>query len=168
MGETREDVVRAAVQLERDGRKFYLEAANRTPNEEVRKMFASLADDEADHARWIERAAADVDTAAAVNRRLYDRLRFIFADVPEAKLRRIASSERDVDAIHFAISIEDRSVAAYETWARECEDADVRKLCQMLVGVERFHRTALENTLEYFEHTPDWFMKEEQWNFEGA
>ncbi len=131
-------------------------------------MFESLADDEADHIRWIELAAPEVDTAAEVNRRLYGRLRFIFADVPEAKLRQIAESERDVDAIQFAIDIEDKSVAAYETWARECEDEDVRKLCQTLVGVERFHRTALENTLEYFERTPDWFMKEEQWNFEGA
>ncbi len=168
MSETREDVVRAAVQLERDGRKFYLEAAERASSTEVRKMFASLADDEADHIRWVERAAADVDTAAEVNRRLYGRLRFIFADVPEAQLRRLAASERDTEAIRFAIDIEDKSVAAYETWARECEDEDVRKLCQMLVGVERFHRTALENTLEYFEHTADWFMKEEQWNFEGA
>ena len=58
--------------------------------------------------------------------------------------------------------------AAYAKWAEETDDEDVRALCTALVGVEEFHRQVLENTLQYFEQTADWFMQEEQWNFEGA
>jgi len=168
MSVTRDDVARAAVQLERDGRAFYLEAAEKAQNDLTQKMFASLADDELDHIAWIEEMLPGVDTASAANRRLYQRLRHIFADVPEAKLRKIAASKDDVEAINVAIGIEKESVAAYEKWQDEVEAEDVKKVCNVLAGIERFHVQVLSNTLEYFEHTPDWFMQEEQWNFEGA
>ena len=168
MPETRDDVARTAVQLERDGRIFYLDAAEKAQSELTRKMFGSLADDELKHIEWIEKMLPDVDTAGDANRNLYGRLRHIFADVPEAKLRKIATSESDVEAINVAIEIEKRAVAAYEKWQAEADGEDVKKLCNLLVGVERFHVQVLTNTLEYFEHTPDWFMQEEGWNFEGG
>jgi len=168
MSETRDEVARAAVQLERDGRIFYLDAAEKAQSNLTRKMFASLADDELDHIKWLEKTLPDVDTAATANRDLYQRLSHIFADVPEAKLRKIATSENDVEAINTAIEIEKQAVAAYEKWQAEAENIDVKKLCNLLSGIERFHVQVLMNTLEYFEHTSDWFMQEEQWNFEGG
>jgi rubrerythrin len=168
MSETRDDVARTAVQLERDGRLFYLDAAEKAQTDLVRKMFESLADDELKHIEWIVKMLPDVDTASTANRQLYQRLSHIFADVPEAKLRSIAASESDVGAINTALGIEKKAVAAYEKWQDEAEGVDVKKLCNLLAGVERFHVQILNNTLEYFERTPDWFMQEEQWNFEGG
>lgn len=168
MGTTRKEVARAAIQLETDGREMYLDMAKKSPNPETRKMFESLALDEADHIQWIKDVEPGVDVAETANRRLYARLRHIFADVPEASLRKIAASQGDVDAINFAIGIENKSIDAYEKWANEAENEEIRALCSVLVDVEHFHRQVLSNTLEYLEHSPDWFMQEEQWNFEGA
>ena len=156
------------MQLERDGRVFYLDAAEKAQSELTRKMFASLADDELKHIEWIEKMLPDIDTAGEANRNLYQRLSHIFADVPEAKLRQIATSEDDIGAINTAIGIEKKAVAAYEKWQADADGDDVKKLCNVLAGVERFHVQVLTNTLEYFEHTPDWFMQEEGWNFEGG
>ena len=168
MSLTKDEVIKAAAQLERDGYDFYVEAAKKAGNELARQMFESLADDEVDHLRWIERAEPGVNTAEAANRLLYAKLRPIFADVPQQKLNEIASSEGDVEAIKTAVGIERKAAAAYADWAGECDDPVVKKLCETLVGVEKFHEQVLNNTLEYFEKTADWFMKEEQWNFEGA
>jgi rubrerythrin len=168
MAATREEVGEAAKQLERDGRDFYLDAAEKASSPQARRMFEALADDELDHLEWIENMVPGDAPVADINRNLYMRLRPIFADVPEAKLRQVATSDSDVQAIHFAIDIEVKAKAAYAKWAEETEDEDVRTLCNTLVGVEEFHRQVLNNTLEYFEHTADWFMQEEQWNFEGA
>jgi len=168
MAVTRDDVARAAVQLERDGRVFYLDVATRAESGLARRMFEALADDELDHIAWIEKAVPGVDTAAVANRRLYERLRHIFADVPEARLRKIAAAKGDAKAIDTALNTERESVDAYEQWAAEAEDEDVRRLCRVLAGIERFHIQVLNNTLEYLDHTSDWFMQEEQWNFEGA
>jgi len=165
---TRDDVAKAAIQLERDGRGFYLEVAEKTRSNLTKKMFLSLADDELDHIQWIEKMIPGAGAASEANRRLYDRLRPIFADVPEAKMRKIAQSDDDVEAINMAIGMEKQSVDAYEKWESEAAEEDVKTTCNVLAGVERFHIQVLSNTLEYLEHTPDWFMQEEQWNFEGA
>jgi len=167
MAVTREQVAQAALQLERDGRMFYLDVAEKATDESVRKMFESLADDELDHAEWIRKMEPGADAATA-SRDLYGRLRHIFADVPEQRLRKLAQSESDVNAINAALDVEKASVEAYEQWADDTEDDAVENLCRTLAGIERFHILVLNNTLEYFERTPDWFMKEEQWNFEGG
>ena len=164
----REDVARAAIQLERDGRMFYLDVAANTRTPLTRKMYESLADDELDHIEWIENMIPGIDAAATANRELYERLRPIFAAIPKDTVRKIADSKSDVDAINLAIDVENKSVAAYENWANDAADPEVRELCSILVGVETFHRLVLTNTLEYFENTPDWFMEQEHWNFEGA
>lgn len=166
--ETRKDVAAAAVQLEKDGREMYLQMAGRAANTETKKMFESLALDETDHIKWIQNTEPGVSAAEKANRRLYERLSHIFADVPEARLRKIAASEGDVEAINFAIDMENKSIAAYEKWAGDAADEDVRSLCRILVDIELFHRQVLENTLEYLEHSPDWFMEQEHWNFEGG
>jgi rubrerythrin len=168
MALTKDEVVKAAAQLERDGYDFYVEVAKKATNAQAKAMFESLADDEVDHLRWIERAEPGVNTAEAANKELYQKLAPIFADVPAEERGSLGDAPSDVEAIHAAIAIEEKAAAAYGDWLNQCDDPDVRRLCATLVGVEKFHKQVLENTLEYFEHTPDWFMQQEQWNFEGA
>jgi rubrerythrin len=165
---TKDEVVKAAAQLERDGYDFYLDAAKQAGNDLARQMFESLADDEIDHLRWIERAEPGVNTAEQANRALYARLRPIYAGVSEQKLKELALADSDIAVIEAAIEIERKAAAAYAEWAEACEDPEVAALCKTLVGVETFHQQVLSNTREYFEKTADWFMQEEQWNFEGA
>jgi rubrerythrin len=168
MALTKDEVVKAAAQLERDGYDFYVDVAKKATNPQAKAMFESLADDEIDHLHWIEGVEPGVNTAEAANRSLYSKLAPLFANVPAEERASLRDAPSDVEAIHAAIKIEEKAAAAYEDWAGECDDPAVRELCETLVGVEEFHKQVLMNTLEYFEHTPDWFMQEEQWNFEGG
>jgi len=165
---TKEEVVRAAVQLERDGRDFYLDVAKKASNEMSRRMFESLADDEALHIEWIENLAPGAKSAGAANRETYQRLCHIFAEVPESRKREAAGSGKDLEAIDLAVDREEQSRAAYAKWAQESDSDEVRRLCSMLADVERFHRELLENTKEYFQKPGDWFMQEERWMFDGG
>lgn len=165
---TREEVLGAAIQLERDGRKFYLEAADKASSDLARKMFESLAEDELHHIEWIEEVSPGANTSESANRELYGRLRLIFADAPEDVNLSVLISEDDLNAIGIAIGMEEKSLAAYEQWAEESDSEDVCSLCKALAGQERFHRQVLDNTRAYLDRTADWFMQEEQWNFEGG
>ena len=51
---TASDVLQFAVRLEEDGGRFYREAAERSKNFAVRKLFNSLASDEAEHKKTFE------------------------------------------------------------------------------------------------------------------
>ena len=155
--------VAAAIKLEEDGRKFYLDSAAKTTSDLVRKMFESLAADETDHIDWIHTLAPGVESSLEANRALYAKLQGIFAGAPEA-----GGAESDSAAIDVAIGMEEKSAAAYAEWAAEGGSEEIRKLGAVLVGQERFHRQLLENMKEYLKSPGDWFLAEERWNFEGG
>jgi len=164
---SREDVIQAAVQLERDGREFYLEAAGNAASDLSKQTFESLADDELRHIEWIERISSAGETLESTNKRIYQRLRGIFADVPDEVRKAAASAAGDVEALNLAIGKEEESRAAYARWAKESDSDDVRELCGLLVGAEAFHRELLENVIQYLEHPSDFFLREERWVVEG-
>ena len=156
----KQDIIRAAIQLEHDGHKFYLDAAAKTSNALARKMFESLADDELRHIEWIEQLAPGEKSAEAVNKELYQRLSNIFANAPESVRRTAEVTQDDIEAIKLGIDMEVKSRDAYLRWAEESETEELRSLCEVLADAERFHRELLENTIEYLEHSIDWFLQD--------
>lgn len=163
MSKEKEEIVQAGIKLEEDGRVFYLKAASGTPNELVRKMFESLAEDELRHVEWLKELSSGGKTALDANRELHGRLRGVFKASEEVK-----GVEDDIEAIDVAIGMEEKSKAAYKEWGAGSDSEEVRSLCKTIAAQESFHRQLLENTKEYFRRPGDWFMQEEQWNFEGG
>ena len=168
MAVDKDEVIRAAVQLERDGRKMYLDMAEKASNDMARRMFESLADDETLHIQWIENLEPGAKNAGEANRKTYQRLRHIFADVSANEKEKAAQAKKDLEAIDLALDMEEKSRAAYAEWAEDSENEEVRRLCTVLADVERFHREVLENSKEYFQKPGDWFMQEERWMFDGG
>jgi rubrerythrin len=177
---SKEEAVAAAKQLEVDGRRFYLEAAGKASTEPLKKMFASLADDESNHLEWLDKLPPGrsrpappgpdkmpgVESARAANKALYGKLKDVFAATAGAKAAEGSGS--DIEAIDVAIGMEDKSVEAYAEWVEKGDSEEIRGLGEVLVGQERFHRQLLENAKEYLQNPGDWFMQEEGWNFEGG
>ncbi len=163
---SKEEAIAAARQLEVDGRRFYLEAAGKASTEPLKKMFASLADDESNHLEWLDKLAPGVESARAANQALYGKLKDVFAATSGAK--GAESADNDIEAIDVAIGMEDKAVEAYAEWIEEGDSEEIRSLGEVLVGQERFHRQMLENAKEYLQNPGDWFMQEERWNFEGG
>ncbi len=164
----REAAVAVAIKLEEDGRVFYLDAAAKTKSEFVRKTLESLAEDELRHIAWIKARLPGVDSSRDANRALYAKLEGIFAGAPAETRAAAAGAQSDSDAIDVAIGMEEKSAAVYAEWEEGGESEDLRKLGEILVGQERFHRQLLVNMKEYLASPGDWFMSEERWNFEGG
>ena len=167
MSQQTDEIVRVAIQLEEDGRKFYLAAASNAGSDATRKTFESLAADEVNHIAWIKKIYPDIEPVD-INQELYARVKDIFASAPADFRQGIRDSQSDIDALDRAIEIEDKATAAYDKWADEAELPDLKELCQKLASVERFHRQLLENMKTYLEQTDDWFQKEENWMFDGG
>ena len=168
MTETRKEVLESAVQLERDGRKMYLELAGKASNELASQMYVSLAEDEMKHIKWIGQVVDGNSPEMTDVGETYERLRGIFADAPQSFKDRATASEDDSDSLELALEMENKSAEAYEKWAQESEAAEVKALCERLAQFERGHRQILEDTLEYLNKTGDWFMEQERWIFDGA
>lgn len=162
MAITRDEVVAQALQLERTGREFYLQAAAKASSEVVRQVLVGLADDETLHIEWIEKKLG-VSDPDIPNRELYGKLRGVFAEEPD----RAATSSDDLGALDYALEIERKASGAYAQWADEADTEDARELSRVLAGVEKFHAELIESTIEYLRKPGDWFQQQERWFFEG-
>ncbi len=160
MATKEQEIVRAAIQLEHDGRKLYLDVAAKTSSAMARRMFESLADDELRHIERIQQLSPGDKTAEEVNKELYRRLSHIFADMPEEVRRTAEVAESDAEALRLAIDMEVKSREAYLKWAEESDTERMRTLCERLAEEERFHRELLENTREYLARSIDWFLQD--------
>ncbi len=167
MPATRDEVIASALQLEKDDRAFYLEAAGKASSEVVKQILVGLADDELLHIEWIQNTLPGVSDGDVANRQLYGKLRGIFADAGDAEKHRAATSGDDISALKYAHGIEEKSQTAYAEWAEEAADAEVRDLCTVLADVEKFHAELIANTMEYLQKPGDWFQQQERWFFEG-
>jgi len=143
-----------ALKLERDGREFYLQAAEDTVNEKGRAMFLSLADDEEMHAGMIQRQLEAIEGegayAAIPDLELadIDLEAKLFPPQREQARERIGASSNELEALHFALEIEMRSYDLYRTEAKETEDEAGQKMYQWLAAAEMTHFNLLMSNYE--------------------
>ncbi len=168
MAETKQQILDTALKLEQDGHAFYMDAANSASNPLAKKMYQSLAADEQKHMEWIQALLEGRTPGMTRISDTYERLRGIFADAPESLRKEVKAAAGDQASLTIGMNMEDKSAAAYQKWSDETADSQLKALLANLAEFERGHRRILENTLEYLDKTGDWFMVEEQWNFEGG
>ena len=161
----KQDIIKTAVQLEKDGQAFYLEAAKNSSNAAIREVLVSLAKDEEYHIEWIEKELGVPQSAKELNRQTYARVKHIFDR--DAKVEAQASGT-DIEPMRRAIQMERDSARAYADWAGELDDPTLKGILEKLVDVERFHEELLENTVLYLENPAEFFQQEEGSMLDGG
>lgn len=173
-------VLRRAMQIERDGYKFYNEAAQRAVSERGARMFLGLAADEEKHLRlllveyqaleagqgWIDPTqaldqAVDLDPA---NPKLPG------ANYPEESPiftpARQPSLQDDIAALEFALETEKLSYDLYNQAAGQSDGA-AKLAYQFLAREENHHYEILQSSRDYLVNNKTWWDDEESPFFEG-
>jgi rubrerythrin len=140
-----------AIQTEKDGRDFYVRAAEGTNDPGGKVLFASLADDELEHlrllesqrqaltegGRWLPPSSAGEEDRASeiVGAQIFGR---------EALSDDVAAYTSELSALRMAYLIERDAVTFYTRAASETEDPDGRAMYERLVEMEKEHQRILE------------------------
>ena len=156
-------VIEAAIQVEKDGLAFYTHVAQQIADPGGKRMFESLAADEAAHLglfeavreslleedRWLppEQVAATSPSRFAHPP--------IFPAVDQAKTVKVP--ERQLAVLRRGIQAEDESIAFYSEQMDRVEDADGKAMYGYLVEQEKGHRTILQGEYDYLTGTGFWF-----------
>jgi rubrerythrin len=160
------DVLKAietAIQIEKDGLAFYTEAAKQTDDPNGKKMFKSLARDEAAHLKLFEDARQALlergnwlspEEVAAISSKRLDRPP-IFPTGDEVKTLEIA--ERELAALQRGLQAEKDSIAFYSQERDKTDDSDGKAMYAYLVEQEEGHRTILQGEYDYLNRTGFWF-----------
>jgi rubrerythrin len=156
------DALKKALVLEQNGQRFYLEATERTADPKGANMFRSLADDEVIHAKVIQR---QIDALAEggnwVSPEGVDEVK---ADLetplfPEGKVeleKAIRPDASDLDALLFALKIENDSFNLYAEQAKVAKDPNAKRLYEFLVDAERTHFDLLMLNYESLSSNAGW------------
>jgi rubrerythrin len=140
-----------AIQTEKDGREFYLRAAERSADPGGKVLFFSLADDELQHLRLLEsqREALAADGKWLPSSILDDQTPLEQPEgAPLFSRGRLAESvsayTSDLSALRLAFLIEKDAVAFYTRAAAETEDPAGKEMYERLAAMETEHQRILE------------------------
>ena len=143
------EVVLAAMEVEKNGHRFYSTMAQKATSELARELFSWLAQDEVEHLRRLKALEASFKESALFDgveellpylRRFADQEIFPSAERLEAVLQQ-PESERT--AMDLAIAAEDRFAAYFAKAAEHARDPDGRAAFEWLAGEERRHAALL-------------------------
>jgi rubrerythrin len=174
-------VLRRAMQIERDGFKFYNQAAERAVGERGKKMFLGLAADEEKHLRLllieykaIESGKGWIDPTQALGQEIvvdpanpdlpgeeYPETSPIFAPDREPSL------ESDISALEFGMETEKLSYDLYHKSAEEATDAAAKQAFELLAREENHHYEILQNSRNYLADNQTWWDDEQLPFFTG-
>jgi len=144
------EVVRAAMEVEKSGHRFYSGMVEKAHTQLARDLFAQLAQDEVGHLRTLEKLAPKYESGAFWEgeeeflpylRRFNDKGIFPSAEVVAAVL---VSQEGDIKALDLAIEAEEKFAAYFHMAAKHAKDTEGQKAFAWLAEEEDRHAAILK------------------------
>jgi rubrerythrin len=165
--------IETALQIERDGLEFYTQAAKQTSDPRGKRMFQSLARDEAAHLKLFKSVHDSLqekgtylsrEEVAAASPGEFARPP-IFPTGEELQAAEVP--ERELAALQRGLEAEKASIQFYSEAREAAEDPNARSMYDYLIEQEEGHRTILQGEYDYLAQTGFWFDVQE-FTLEGA
>ena len=175
--ETEQDKIqeglKIAVQMEIDGKEYYLKASQESSNELGKKLLQSLAAEEDIHRQKFEEIydAMRNKKAWPVTDFRPDRgkrLRTIFTMATEEIDSNIEAPTTELDAVQTAMDMENKTYDFYKSQGGNAAYGAERNFYETLAAEEREHHLILLDYYEYLKDPAGWFVKKEHTSLDGG
>ncbi len=159
MNETLIKGLETAVQMEQEGKAFFLKAADGATSILARNVFTELARQEDFHIRKIIEIYDELKKDGAMGQRVTtvvdaDGLGKVF----EASLaEKVKGTESDMKALNVGLEIEEKSIKHYETLAAISENQREKRFYLTLSREERGHYLWIMDAIEYLSDPVGWY-----------
>jgi len=167
------DALQIAIQMETDGKEYYLKTSRESNNELGKKLLESLATEEDTHRQKFEEIYNTIRSRKAwpVSDFQPDggkRLRTIFAKTTEEMGSNIESLTTELDAVQTAMSMENKTHDFYKSRGRSATYNAERDFYETLAAEEREHHLILLDYYEYLKDPAGWFVSKEHPSLDGG
>lgn len=167
------EAVKFAIQMELDGKAFYLDAAKNSGNQVGNELFSWLAVQEDHHRQTFENIyQAIVDkkgwTHEAVKPAKGVKLGTIFAEAIKQSGNDIKAKKEEIEAAVIAMDMELKSRDYYKKQADRSETAEEKNFFNTIAAEEQGHYLGLVDYKEYMTDPVDWFTRTEHHLLDGA
>ena len=171
--ETTLEVIKTAIQMEIDGKAFYLKASNLSGNELGKKLFENLAAEEDIHRQVFEEIFEAIRTrqiwpAASFHADYGQGLRTLFAQAIEKIATGVKPAQTELEAVQTAMSLEDKSFDYYRGHGSLATYPAEKDLYQKLAAQEAEHKLILADYYEYLVNPAAYFVQKEHPSLDGG
>ena len=166
------EILQSAMNMEKDGREFYLKAAQDSKSSMAKNLFDVLAKEELVHQeiigeiyealksgnQWPEVRITPVHSQNSEN---------IFSAALKDPQQQKAASD-DLEAVGIALNMEEKSFKLYSGRAKESDAPLEKEFYQALAHEEQKHIVSLRDPEEYLTDPEGWFMARQHITLDGA
>ena len=162
-----------AIQMELDGKQFYLKASEESSNEAGRKLLESLAAEEDVHRQKFEEIFKSIREKNAwpeVNYRPDggSSLRTLFARAMQQVGKSVKAAKSELDAVQTAVGMEGKTYDFYISQSQAAPYPAARGFYEALAAQEREHQLILLDYQEYLKNPAGWFVEKEHPSLDGG
>ncbi|MFC2067717.1 ferritin family protein [Chloroflexota bacterium] len=167
------EALQTSIQMEIDGKAFYLKASHESNNIAGKKLLARLSDEEDTHRQKFEKIYIGLQDKNAWPATDYQpdggkRLRTILTEVIESSSTNTGTSITELDAVQTAIDMETKTYDFYSRQTRGATYNAEREFYQALAAEEREHHLILTDYYEYLKDPAAWFVNKEHPSLDGG
>ena len=167
------EAIKTAIQMEIDGKEYYLKASQASGNELGRKLLQQLAGEEDVHRQKFEQIFNAISTREGWPRVDYQpdggqNLRTIFARATREMDTTAPAPASELDAVKTAMDMENKTYDFYNSQAQSAVHDAEKDFYQALMAQEREHHLVLLDYYEYLKDPAAWFVKSEHSSLDGG
>ena len=154
-----------ALQMEKDGEKYYRELIQESTSAGLKKIFELLADEEVKHYALIEQLHRKNDTPQLEDAQILKNAKNIFVEMKNSKDDWRFDATKAAAAYKKAVGIEEKSKEFYLEKAAEANDEQVRLFLNQLAKEEEKHVHIMENLVEFVSRPePGNWLENAEWH----
>jgi len=165
--------LQTAIQMEIDGKEYYLKASQQSGNELGKKLLRKLAAEEDIHRQTFEWIYKDIRKEKAWPKTDFQpdggrALRTLFAQAAGQIAPKEKAPSTELDAIKKAMDMENETYDFYRQREQAATFAAEREFYQALSAQEKEHHLVLLDYYEYLKDPADWFAEKEHHSLDGG
>jgi len=165
--------LRVAVQMEIDGKDFYLKASRESSNEMGRKLLESLSAEEDQHRQKFEQIYQTLQQkkswpSVKLEPTRRQQLKTFFAQQAREIGSSIITLTTELEAVDTAMDMENKSYDFYKARSRNATFAAEKDFYEAVAAEETEHHRLLRDYYEYLKDPVQWFQQKEHPLMDGA
>jgi rubrerythrin len=165
--------LRVAVQMEIDGKEFYLKASHESSNEMGRKLLESLSAEEDLHRQKFEQIYQTLRQKNSwPNVKLEStgrqQLKTLFAQQVERLGTDVTPLATELEAVDTAMDMENKTYDFYKARSRSATFAAEKDFYEAVAAEETVHHQILSDYYEYLKDPAQWFTQKEHPSLDGG
>ena len=159
------DIFEFAMQMEKDGEKYYIELMHQCKTPGLKKIFSFLAGEEARHYAYIDNLRQQQDIPPRVETKILEHVKNVFLEMKTEKQSLDADTLKATAAFLKARDIEEKSRNFYLEKAAELEDPEAKSLLETIADEELNHFHIMENIVEFISRPePGNWLENAEWH----